>query len=954
LGPSVANGVEVTDSLNPLLNNITILAGYPTLGTFNTANGIWDVTGPLNKDDTHTLKYTAEIDDIAAETLLVNTATLTDVDEGDDNPANNVSSAEVTVNANANLSISKSDSPDPVKSGDTLTYTVTVDNAGPSDAANVVVTESLPAGVTFVSTTGCDNDPNGVPTCNLGTIVSGGSAIYTIEVTVDASTTGTITNTVSVTSDTHDSDTADNTTTEDTLVIPATGTLKIKKTVIGAMGGTFAFTVAPGDPTPIELFIADGDNRAMTGIATVPAVEHIITESVIHPGFGLKNVVCTDELGDELMTAPEYIEGNDFVTVTVPEDVNVVCDFINEPVTNMMISHQSWEPPHGPGDTVKYMHQVTNMGMQDAENVITNFQLPSDINFATSPDCTNNAGMVTCSLATVAGGESKTVVVETWVDYDAIEGEMLETMAEVETITEESDYADNMDEDEFMIAGNPGCDDCETQPTFSCEQAITMGANWIKNQPVHFGSAETFDQVIYMHEGNAVNKEGSSLNYFVVGSEGADNIRLGSGHDFVCSGSGDDVIMTGSGQDIVFSSTGVDQVSGGADADFIVGGEGGDDLYGDNHNSTLDGNDCIFGEEGNDSIVGNGGNDKIDGAGGDDSIDAGEGNNTILEDVNDTDVSPVDDVITGGNTTCNAVPGFLSDGEDIEWIYFEQNPPEITLYDDNPLMWPAIPFVDPGAYCYDHEDGMEVVCVLPDPSQVDHTVDGPYTIFYMAVDAAGNTAMESRLVIVDSSIPPPPPVTDIALVCDNSNCNHSNKDIPLREHLVDLGHTVVPFADDNTSWDTADYALIVISESVSSGKTQWLRNVSTPILTVEGANHDELFGDDGGKSDDGDEENIKIVSNHTIITNAGFHQGQNITVATDEDHLGYMKNNMAGVDELAHYDDESDKFMILAADAGVIHGDAGKRVFFGAQYFNILNANGVVLFNSALDWVLAP
>jgi len=30
---------------------------------------------------------------------------------------------------------------------------------------------------------------------------------------------------------------------------------------------------------------------------------------------------------------------------------------------------------------------------------------------------------------------------------------------------------------------------------------------------------------------------------------------------------------------------------------------------------------------------------------------------------------------------------------------------------------------------------------------------------------------------------------------------------------------------------------------------------------------------------------------------------------------------------------------------------AEKRVFFGAQYFNNLNANGITLFNNALEWL---
>jgi len=101
-----------------------------------------------------------------------------------------------------------------------LTYTVIVDNDGPNTAQNVVVTETLPAGVTFVSTIGCAEDPNGVLTCNLGTITSGSFKQYTVEVTVDARTSGTITNQVSVTSDTTDPDTGNNVTTENTTVNP--------------------------------------------------------------------------------------------------------------------------------------------------------------------------------------------------------------------------------------------------------------------------------------------------------------------------------------------------------------------------------------------------------------------------------------------------------------------------------------------------------------------------------------------------------------------------------------------------------------------------------------------------------------------------------------------------------------------------------------------------------------
>ena len=61
--------------------------------------------------------------------------------------------APVTVTApptaTADVSVSKTDSPDPVLVGGNLTYTLAIHNAGPDAAVGVVVSDSLPAGVTL-------------------------------------------------------------------------------------------------------------------------------------------------------------------------------------------------------------------------------------------------------------------------------------------------------------------------------------------------------------------------------------------------------------------------------------------------------------------------------------------------------------------------------------------------------------------------------------------------------------------------------------------------------------------------------------------------------------------------------------------------------------------------------------------------------------------------------------
>ncbi len=129
-----------------------------------------------------------------------------------------VEDSPVTIQARSDLSITQTDSIDPVNPGASLVYTLTVSNAGPSDARDVVVTNTLPAGVTFVSTSGCAEAPAGNGTCSLGTIAAGGSAQYTLSVTVDAGTTGDLDHTASVTTSSSDTNATNDSSTETTTV----------------------------------------------------------------------------------------------------------------------------------------------------------------------------------------------------------------------------------------------------------------------------------------------------------------------------------------------------------------------------------------------------------------------------------------------------------------------------------------------------------------------------------------------------------------------------------------------------------------------------------------------------------------------------------------------------------------------------------------------------------------
>jgi uncharacterized repeat protein (TIGR01451 family) len=139
---------------------------------------------------------------------------------------NNSSSESTTVNAGApqaNLSLVKSASANPVNAGAAFSYTLAVSNAGPNAASSLSVTDSLPAGVGFVSATGSGwacNQAAGVVTCTRATLAVGAAPHITINVTAPAAG-GTINNTATVSAATADPVTTNNSGTASVTVTPA-------------------------------------------------------------------------------------------------------------------------------------------------------------------------------------------------------------------------------------------------------------------------------------------------------------------------------------------------------------------------------------------------------------------------------------------------------------------------------------------------------------------------------------------------------------------------------------------------------------------------------------------------------------------------------------------------------------------------------------------------------------
>lgn len=240
-GPSVANAVVLRDTLP---EGVTFVSATSSVGNcVNNQPPSRDIVcnlGNLDEDDPDvTITLNGRLDaDLADGTLLSNNAVVSSATATPDN-SDNVARVDTTVETEANLSVTKVGAPEPVLAGNNLTYTITANNSGPSDAQLVTLTDELPDGTTFVSGVDaggadvCDETEPGEVLCALGTLAAGATETVRLTVAVAASTPdGTsLVNSVTIASTTTDTNPDGNTATA-TNTVDTSAELWIDKTAV--------------------------------------------------------------------------------------------------------------------------------------------------------------------------------------------------------------------------------------------------------------------------------------------------------------------------------------------------------------------------------------------------------------------------------------------------------------------------------------------------------------------------------------------------------------------------------------------------------------------------------------------------------------------------------------------------------------------------------------------------
>jgi uncharacterized repeat protein (TIGR01451 family) len=150
-------GTVVTGTVSYSNNGTSTAANVTGSVVVGTAGGVITTSGTGNTNvltltpgQTITLSFTftMAVSDVTA-TATVTTTT------ADNTPTNNVSTAASSANAVADLSVSKvASQPNGNTASSTMSFAIVVVNAGPSTAANVTVSDVVPAGLNVLSFSG--------------------------------------------------------------------------------------------------------------------------------------------------------------------------------------------------------------------------------------------------------------------------------------------------------------------------------------------------------------------------------------------------------------------------------------------------------------------------------------------------------------------------------------------------------------------------------------------------------------------------------------------------------------------------------------------------------------------------------------------------------------------------------------------------------------------------------
>lgn len=449
-GPSDAVGASFSDTLpaNTTFVSLTAFADFncttPAVGATGTISCTKPTPFLANSSGNFTLVVNVD-PAVAAATVLSNTATIT-ATTTDPTPGNNSATATTTVGtASADLSVTKTDTSDPVNAGTNLTYTITVTNAGPSNATTAQLADTLPAGTTFVSLSApagwsCTTPAvgaTGTINCSNASLTAG-NAVFTLVVNVDAGlASGTVlSNTATVSAATADANGANNSSTATTTVAtsadvqitkidtpdPVTAGTNLTYTItVSNAGPSTASTLAMNDTVPTgTTFVSlsspagwscttpavGGTGAINCTAASLLAGGNAIFTLVVNASPSLTNGTILTNTATVSTTTTDPTPANNSATATTTVGIGSA---------DLSVSKTDSPDPVNAGANLTWTITVNNAGPTNASSVSLSDTLPAGTTFVSlsAPGgwlCVTPAigagGTITCTIASLAPGNA--------------------------------------------------------------------------------------------------------------------------------------------------------------------------------------------------------------------------------------------------------------------------------------------------------------------------------------------------------------------------------------------------------------------------------------------------------------------------------------------------------------------------------------------------------------------
>ncbi|HEX8173314.1 MAG TPA: IPTL-CTERM sorting domain-containing protein [Thermoanaerobaculia bacterium] len=444
VGPSTATGVSLSDTLPPGTTPVSATQDSGPLFTCtNTPAAVSCTIASLAPSSPATFTLVFAVD-AASTGTLTNTAIVSS--PIDTNGNNNTSSTTAALVASADLTAAKNGSTTATP-GSTAVYTITVENNGPSTATNVTVTDTLPAGTTFLfgaqnfgpffNCSYPDVGSTGTITCTTASFEPASPAMFTFNVRIDPSATGTLTNTARITSTTTADPNPDNNTGSKVTTLTASADVGVVKNgpATATPGTDITYTVTASNSGP-----STATNVVLTDILPVGQATFVslaqnsgLTFNCTTPAVGSEGTItCT-----RATMIPASSATFTFVFHVVPSAVGFIGNTarIRSDVTDPNTGNDSSQTlatltpsadlavtKNGPtgtpaGSNASYTVTVTNNGPSGATNVRVTDLLPPGTTFVSATQnsgptftCTNapTPTTVSCTIATFPAAAAAT------------------------------------------------------------------------------------------------------------------------------------------------------------------------------------------------------------------------------------------------------------------------------------------------------------------------------------------------------------------------------------------------------------------------------------------------------------------------------------------------------------------------------------------------------------------